>query len=51
LSQYETPEKVTNERASKYDISVAFTLSLSLPPQYANPSKNEPINEHALECG
>jgi hypothetical protein len=27
LSQYETPEKVTNERASEYDISIAFPFS------------------------
>jgi hypothetical protein len=26
-------------------------LSLSLPSQYVNPSKNEPINGHDLECG
>jgi hypothetical protein len=27
LSQYETPEKVINERASEYEISVAFPFS------------------------
>jgi hypothetical protein len=32
LSQYETPEKETNERTTEYDISIAF-FSFSLPPQ------------------
>jgi hypothetical protein len=36
-------KKVTNERAFEYDISIAFPFSV--------PSKNEPINGHALGCG
>jgi hypothetical protein len=28
MSQYETPEKSTNERASEYDISIAFPFSV-----------------------
>jgi hypothetical protein len=30
---------------------IFLSLSLSLPSQYVNPSKNEPINGDALECG
>jgi hypothetical protein len=41
-------EKVTNERASDM---IFLSLSFSLPSQKVNPSKNEPINGHALECG
>jgi hypothetical protein len=40
--------KVTNELASKYDISVAFTFSAVT---ISKPQQNEPINGHALECG
>jgi hypothetical protein len=39
-------KKVTNERASEYDISVAFPFSAVT---IVNRSKNEPINGHALE--
>jgi hypothetical protein len=46
MSQYETPQKITNQRAPEYDISIAF---LSLSSQYVNPKQNEPINWHALE--
>jgi hypothetical protein len=41
-------KKVTNERASEYDISIAVPFSAVTK---SNPSKNEPINGHALECG
>jgi hypothetical protein len=34
--QYETPEKITNEQASEYDISIAISSLLS---QYVNPRK------------
>jgi hypothetical protein len=27
MSEYETPEKETNQRASEYDISIAFCFS------------------------
>jgi hypothetical protein len=30
---------------------IFLSLSFSLPSQYVNPSKNQPINGHALECG
>jgi hypothetical protein len=42
-------KKVTNERASEYDISTDFPFSavtISKPQPI-----NEPINGHALECG
>jgi hypothetical protein len=38
-------KKGNNERASEYDISVAFPFSAAVL------SKKEPINGHALECG
>jgi hypothetical protein len=41
-------EKVTNERASEYDISVAFPFS---SVKICKLQQNEPINGHALECG
>jgi hypothetical protein len=37
-------KKLTNERASEYEISVAFPFSADT---ISKPSKNEPINGHA----
>jgi hypothetical protein len=41
-------KKGTNERASEYDISVAFPFSAITVSKL---KQNEPINGHALECG
>jgi hypothetical protein len=44
-------KKVTNERATEYNISVAFPFPFFLPSQKVINSKHEPINGHVLECG
>jgi hypothetical protein len=41
-------KKVTNERASEYDISIAILFSAAAK---SKPKKNKPINGHALGCG
>jgi hypothetical protein len=47
-SQYETSEKITNKRASEYDISIAIPFSVV---KMSKPKKKIAINGHALECG
>jgi hypothetical protein len=39
------------EPMNKHLNMIFLSLFLSLTSQYVNPSKNEPINGHALECG
>jgi hypothetical protein len=45
LSQYGTPEQITNGRASEYNISIVIPFAVVT---LCKPYKNEPVNEHAM---